>query len=275
MASLLDDEIRDCLEGVIPLTLATCAVNGTPNVTYASHAHLVDARHLALSYQFFSKSRENILSNPRAAAALISPKTGARYHLDLEYSHTESSGPVFESMKARLAGIASHTGMAGVFRLRGSDVYRVLNIECVLAGTGQRPSAPYNRLRAVRAISDCIAQAESLVALFNQVLEGLDTHLGMRHAMLLMLDVRGKRLFTVASRGYPQSGVGSEVALGCGVIGVAAEQRTPIRISHCRRNTPTAGPSVKAPSAPGLARSSRRQFRFRAWPTRAASWLSR
>ena len=135
-------------------------------------------------------------------------------------------------MKARLAGIASHTGMAGVFRLRGSDVYRVLNIECVHAGAGPRPATPCNRLRAVRAVSEAIAHSESLVALFGQVLEGLDTHLGIRHAMLLMLDARGRRLFTVASRGYPQSGVGSEVALGCGVIGVAAEQRTPIRISH-------------------------------------------
>jgi adenylate cyclase len=232
MLSLLDDEIRDCLEGVIPLTLATCHVDGTPNVTYASHAHLVDARHIALSYQFFSKSRENILKNPRAAVSLTSPTSGGRYQLDLEYSHTESSGPVFESMKARLAGIASHTGMAGVFRLRGSDVYRVLNVECVHPGIGRRLMAPCNRLRAVRAVSEDIAHSESLVALFNQVLAGLDTHLGMRHSMLLMLDARGRRLFTVASRGYPHSGVGSEVALGCGVIGVAAQERTPIRISH-------------------------------------------
>lgn len=69
-------------------------------------------------------------------------------------------------------------------------------------------------------------------ALFNSVLEGVELHLGMKHAMLLMLDAQGRRLFTVASRGYPQSGIGSEMALGCGVIGVAADQRTPIRIAH-------------------------------------------
>jgi GAF domain/Pyridoxamine 5'-phosphate oxidase len=230
--SLLDDDVRDCLNGGIPLTFATCAVDGTPNVTYASHAHLVDARHIALSYQFFSKSRENILGNPRAAVALISPRSGSRYHLDLEYSHTESSGPIFESMKARLAGIASHSGMAGVFRLRGSDVYRVLNIERVHDGMGRPPTALCNRLRAVRAIAERMTHSESLVALFPQVLEDLDAHLGVRHAMLLVLDAPGRRLYTVASRGYPHSGVGSEIALGCGVIGVAAEQRTPIRISH-------------------------------------------
>jgi adenylate cyclase len=232
MVSLLDDDLRDALEGVIPCTVATCAADGTPNVTYVSQAHFVDPEHIALSYQFFNKTRANVLQNPRAAVALMSPTTGSRYTLDVEYRHTESDGPLFESMKARLAGIASHTGMAGVFRLLGADVYRVLNIECAIRGHGIRPPSRCNRLTAVRATADRIVRSPDLAALFGAVLDGLRTHLGVQHAMILMLDAPGRRLYTVASTGYPQSGVGSEIALGCGVIGVAAEQRTPIRISY-------------------------------------------
>jgi adenylate cyclase len=47
-----------------------------------------------------------------------------------------------------------------------------------------------------------------------------------------MLDPAGDRLYTVASRGYDDSGVGSEIRLGQGVIGVAARERTPILIGH-------------------------------------------
>jgi adenylate cyclase len=50
--------------------------------------------------------------------------------------------------------------------------------------------------------------------------------------MLLMLEADGQRLYTVASRGYDRSGAGAEIALGDGVIGVAARMATPIRINH-------------------------------------------
>ena len=61
---------------------------------------------------------------------------------------------------------------------------------------------------------------------------GLQARFGIRNAMVLMYDPGGARLYTVASCGYAESGVGSEVPLGAGVIGVAAQQRTPIRISY-------------------------------------------
>jgi putative methionine-R-sulfoxide reductase with GAF domain len=50
--------------------------------------------------------------------------------------------------------------------------------------------------------------------------------------MILLLDAANQKLYAVASRGYEASGVGAEIALGDGVIGVAAQARTPIRIGY-------------------------------------------
>ena len=226
------DAIRDCLEGVIPTVLATCAEDGTPNVTFVSYAQRVDCGHVALSFQFFSKTRENILANPHAAAYVIHPVTGARYRLTMTYLRTEQEGPLFESMKARLAGIASQVGMSGVFKLLGSDVYHVHDIEPVPGESLPPPPESQNRLSAMRVLSQQLSSYTDVSSLFDGLLDGLAELFDIRHSMLLALDETGERLYTVASRGYPASGVGSEIPLGQGVIGVAAKQRTPIRISH-------------------------------------------
>ena len=123
--------LRRCFEGAIPAAIATCARDGTPNVSYISEVHYVDQQHVALSFQFFSKTRQNVLENPRATVVVIHPDSGAQYRLAVRYLRTEESGPLFECMKAKLAGIASHAGMTGVFRLRGSDVYRVESVSQV------------------------------------------------------------------------------------------------------------------------------------------------
>jgi hypothetical protein len=96
--------IRNCLDGAIPAVIATCDADGTPNIAYLSQVHLVDNDHVALTFQFFNRTRENILC--------------------------------------------------------------------------------------------------------------LETQLPIQHAILLMLDEAGERLYTIASRGYAQSGVGWEIALG-------------------------------------------------------------
>ncbi|HEX8887056.1 MAG TPA: pyridoxamine 5'-phosphate oxidase family protein, partial [Noviherbaspirillum sp.] len=103
--------IRDCFEGVIPATMATTGADGAPNIAYLSQVHYVDGNHIALSYQFFNKTRQNILARPQARLQVTSPVTAAQYQLCLTFLRTETSGPLFENMKARLAGIASHTGM--------------------------------------------------------------------------------------------------------------------------------------------------------------------
>jgi adenylate cyclase len=226
------EAIRDCLDGGVPGNIATVSSDGTPNIAYLSQVQYVDSEHVALSYQFFNTTRRNILASPYAKVAVIDPRTAAHYRLALQYLRTESEGPVFEVMKAKLAGIASHTGMSGVFRLLGSDIYRVLDIEHVPGQILPGPPQRRNLLAALRVCAEAMHAHSDLEALLTGVLACLEDQFDIRHAMMLMLDMAAGRLYTVASRGYEASGAGAEIALGDGVIGVAAREGTPIRIGH-------------------------------------------
>jgi adenylate cyclase len=223
--------IRDCFEGVIPAVMVTTGADGMPNIAYLSQVQYVDHEHVALSYQFFNKTRQNILARPLARLQVTSPVTGAQYRLSLEFRHTETAGPLFENMKARLAGIASHTGMTNVFRLLGADLFRVHQVVQV-ASPSLPPPARRNLLPAVRNAMRRLACCADLEGLVADTLHALGAGFGISHAMVLMADSAQERLYTVGSCGYGESGVGSEMPFGQGVIGVAARERTPIRIGH-------------------------------------------
>lgn len=225
------ESIRECLDGVVPAAISTCAPDGTPNVTFLSQVEYVDWQHVALSYQFFNKTRQNILANPHARVLVIDPMTAATYRLHIQYLRTETEGPLFERMKAKLAGIASHSGMAGVFRLLGADICKVLSIETI-SGCTLPPPPARNRLAMLRGSAERLRTCCDLDSLFTTALSCLEELFAIRHSMLLMHDAASGRLYTVGSRGYAESGIGSEIRLGEGVIGVAARERTPIRIGH-------------------------------------------
>lgn len=231
MKGVSAESIRECFDGAIPGYLATCSPEGVPNVTALSQVQYVDPGHVALSYQFFNKTRRNVLANPRVSLTLVHPLTAAQYRLTLAYERTETEGPVFEGMKAKLAGIASHVGMAEVFKLLGSDIYRILDIERLPGATAPPPPGP-NLLAALRALADGLAGCADLDGLLSALLDGLAARLGVEQALVMMADVPGRRLYTVASRGYAASGVGSEIPFGQGVLGVCAQAGCPIRISH-------------------------------------------
>lgn len=224
------ESIRLCLEGIIPSALATCDQHGMPNVTYVSQAMYVDPQHVALTFQFFNKTRENILANPIATLLAIDPVTAARYRLVIHYLRTETSGPLFEKMRAKLAGIASHEGVVGIFKLQGADIYRVLSVEHLPGRELMAMSSDPALLPALRRTTDALSRYSSLENLVDTLLDSLDRYFDIRNSMLLMADLPAKKLYTLASRGYDRSGIGAEIPFGVGVIGVAAQERVPIRI---------------------------------------------
>lgn len=226
-------EIRRMFEGVIPAVLCSASAEGVPHLCYLSQAEYVDEQHVALSFQFFNRSRQNILATRRAAITVDDPYTAGGVRLQLEYLRTESEGPLFERMKAKLAGIASHSGMDKVYHLRGSDVYRVLDVQRL--GGRRELAAPKPRCdlpAATRRLSDRLAACGEMGQLLDEAMVGLQQELLIEHAMLLLLDQRSQRLYAVASHGYADSGLGAEMAVGQGVAGIAAREGVALRVGH-------------------------------------------
>jgi hypothetical protein len=124
----LPDEIRPVLDNGVPAAMVTCSADGVPNATVISQVYYVDQTHAALSFQFFSKTIRNVRENPRAHVTLHDLAGSGTWILELEFERSETEGPVFEAMDMQIDAIASNTGMAGIFKLRAADIYRVLRV---------------------------------------------------------------------------------------------------------------------------------------------------
>jgi hypothetical protein len=255
------ESLASCFQGLIPATLFTCSRNGVPNAAFISHVDFVDGGRVALSFQFFNKSKANISENPHALVRLIDPDTSQGWRLRLRFVRSETSGPVFDRMALRIEAIASYSGLKGIFKLRAADLYEVVSVEMV-EDEGPRAASQWNErtrppasvftLHAMQELSERIHRAESLEGLLDSILEGLEASCGFTHSMILMPAAEDGVLVTIASRGYPENGAGAEVRIGEGIVGVVAEARKPIRISGLIRQMLYAFAVHKQASAQGL-----------------------
>ena len=226
------ETIAPCFEGIAPASICSCSREGLPNVTFLSIVHRLDENHVGLSFQFFNKTRKNTQENPHVQVIVVSPATADQYRLDLQYLRTETGGPVFDRMNTRLEAIASQTGMTRVFKLRGVDVYEVLECRPVSVD-GRSELAPRTEpMRELESFTERVGACEDLDGLLSTALEALADLFGHRHSFVMFPDEEGTRLYTGASYGFEPSGVGSEVVVGEGMLGISAERRSVVRITN-------------------------------------------
>ena len=224
--------VSRCLEGGIPATLATSAADGTPNVAPIWQAHQIDDRHIALAHQFFNKTCANLAENPHATLLLTDPESGQQWALSVVYHASQTDGPVFRTVQGRLASIAARAGMGNVYALSSVDIFEVVELTCCTPVSAPPPDAAVHHLAAVKALCRQLAGADDLAKMLDQTLSGMARHFGMEQGLILCMDESSQWLYTVASHGYDEAGVGSEVRMAEGIIGIAAQLRTPIRLSY-------------------------------------------
>jgi predicted pyridoxine 5'-phosphate oxidase superfamily flavin-nucleotide-binding protein len=237
-----DLDLRDlqlCFEGAVPAVIATATADGIPNITYLSRIRMVDRERIALSNQFFSKTARNLAENPRASVIVVDPCTYDQYRVKLIYERTERRGPTFERLREDVDTVAAIQGLQDVFCLRAADIYRVVSIENTVhrapvpPQAGRGPTVPDPRTGARLAeLSGRLSRCGDLNTLMEVTVDGLAELLGYEHTMVLLVDEHGQRLYTIASHGYDEEGVGSEVVVGEGMVGMAALRCAPQRIGN-------------------------------------------
>ncbi len=236
------ETLTPCFQGLVPATFYTCSADGLPNAAYLSHVDYVDPSHVALSFQFFNKSRQNVAENPNALVRVVDPDTQQGWELRIRLERSETSGPIFERMALRIEAIASYCGMKGIFALKAADIYEVLSLRQVPEQPGvvvaedrrPAPDAVFT-MEALQNLALRLHSAEGLEPVLDSILAGLDQFFGFHHSMILVPGDEPKTLMAIASHGYPSRGAGAEARFGEGITGMVAEARQAIRISGLMR----------------------------------------
>jgi len=97
-----------------------------------------------------------------------------------------------------------------------------------VTGEGGERAVPFR----LAELSARLARCPDLDTLVATTLTGLAELFGYEHSLLMLLDETGERLYTIASHGYATEGVGSEVRVGDGIIGMAAARAEPMRVGN-------------------------------------------
>ena len=78
---MIKDEHLPAMQGLFPSWITSCSKDGEPNTTVISQIWYVDKNHVALSFQFFNKTKKNISLNPYAYATITDPSNMKQYNL--------------------------------------------------------------------------------------------------------------------------------------------------------------------------------------------------
>lgn len=125
---MISEKMKAAMQGIIPSAVVTVDQDGVPNISYVSQIYYVDDLHVALSHQFLNKTIRNIKGNTKASVCILSPEDFTQWRLDLEHSHSETEGDLFDQMSMQLEAIASMCGMEDVFRLKAAEVFKLLSV---------------------------------------------------------------------------------------------------------------------------------------------------
>ena len=87
-------------------------------------------------------------------------------------------------------------------------------------------------IEIIEKVASQINKTLDLDAIAKTMLISMDNYFDFKHSMILLLDQSEGVLKVIATHGYEKDGIGAEVALGVGVIGVVAKKKKLMRMAN-------------------------------------------
>src|SRR5688572_7724769 len=84
------------------------------------------------------------------------------------------------------------------------------------------------KTREVKIIQEISSEINSILdlgSILTSILQSLDRVFEFKHSMILLFDEPSELLKVTASHGYQENGIGAEVKLGEGIIGVVGKRK--------------------------------------------------
>ena len=176
------EALAPCFQGLIPATLFTCSADGIPNAAYLSHVDYVDPAHVALSFQFFNKSRRNIAENPTALVQVVDPDTQQGWELRLRLRAVgDRRGQSSSAWRCASRRSPPTAGSRASSSCCAADIYEVLSVRKVPEQPGvpaaERPRRAPDAVFTMKALQDLAVRLNAPRALepvLDSILAGLE-----------------------------------------------------------------------------------------------------
>ena len=87
-------------------------------------------------------------------------------------------------------------------------------------------------IEIIERVASQISKTLNLDAIAKTMLISMEEYFGFKHSMILLLDSSESALKVIATHGYKEEGIGAQVKIGVGVIGMVAKKKKLMRMAN-------------------------------------------
>ena len=118
-------EVRETLEKQKPIPIATASKSGVPNVVFVGLLKIVDDETLMLADNFFQKTAQNLMENPKIAILCYNSETKKSFQIKGNVTVTKE-GPDFVAMRAWVHGINNKLPAKSCAVVKITEIYNAM-----------------------------------------------------------------------------------------------------------------------------------------------------